>query len=57
MKTFVHDGTEVKKTGRVAHKKAPIGNRCFILEEITPVDETFDWKKWVRPEELYEVQQ
>lgn len=56
MKTFVHDGTEVKKTGRVAHKKAPIGNRCFILEEITPVDETFDWKKWVRPEELYEVQ-
>jgi hypothetical protein len=55
METFVFEGTEVKKTGRTASKKLPIKNRELILIEITPVDTTFDWKKWVRPEDLYEV--
>ncbi len=53
--TFVYDGTEVKKTGRRAVKTLQIKGREFILVEITPVDETFDWKKWVRPDDLYEV--
>lgn len=53
--TFVYDGTEVKKTGRQAVKKLQIKSKEFVLVEITPVDETFDWKKWVRPDDLYEV--
>ena len=53
--TFVYDGTEVKKTGRQAVKKLQIKSKEFVLFEITPVDETFDWKKWVRPDDLYEV--
>jgi len=55
METFVFEGTEVKKTGRTASKKLTIKNKELILVEITPVDTTFDWKKWVRPEDLYEV--
>jgi hypothetical protein len=58
--TFVFDGTEVKKTGRKAHKKVPVvGGKERILEliEITPFDsEAAEWKKWVRPEELFEIQ-
>lgn len=52
----MYEGAEVKKTGRIATKKLPIKNKELTLVEITPVDSTFDWKKWVRPEDLYEVQ-
>ena len=57
METFVHDGVEVKKTGRNAVKTLTAGARTreMNLVEITPVDTTFDWKKWVRPEDLYVV--
>lgn len=57
MSTYVFEGAEVKKTGRTAEKKCMVGTRVkeFILIEITPVDKTFDWKKWVRPDDLYVV--
>lgn len=57
METFVYEGTEVKKTGRAAVKTLTAGTRTkeLSLVEITPVDKTFDWKKWVRPEDLYTV--
>jgi len=55
METFVFEGTEVKKTGREAVKILPIKNKELKLIEVTPVDTTFDWKKWVRPEDLYTV--
>ena len=58
MTSWVYDGTEVKKTGREAHKVVKtIPNqpgRILVLVEITPVEE-FDWKKWVSPDQLYEV--
>lgn len=55
METFVFEGTEVRKTGREAVKSLQIKNKELTLVEITPVDSTFDWKKWVRPEDLYLV--
>ena len=57
METYVFDGSEVKKTGRTASKTLVAGSRVkeMVLVEITPVDSTFDWKKWVRPEDLYAV--
>jgi hypothetical protein len=58
MTTFVFEGIEVRKTGREATRiiKTLPGQagRVMILVEITPVEE-FDWKKWVAPEQLYEV--
>lgn len=57
METFVFEGTEVAKTGRIAVKTLQIRDKSkeMTLIEITPVDKTFDWKKWVRPEDLYVV--
>lgn len=58
MKTYVHEGTEVKLTGRTAIRNIGAGRpvaRQLTLVEITPVDESFDWKKWVSQEQLYEV--
>ena len=59
MTSYVHDGTEVKLTGREAVKKvATIPNkppREIKIVEITPIDPTFDWKKWVPLEQLYKV--
>lgn len=61
MKTYVYDGTEVKMTGREAVRKvgrAGAGStRELKLVEVTPVDPSFDWKKWVSPDQLYEVLQ
>jgi hypothetical protein len=59
--TFVHDGVEVRKTGREAVKE--IRSRTgrtppqtsLILVEITPVNEQDGWKKWVDPSHLYSV--
>ena len=58
MNTYVYDGTEVKKTGRIAVKEIGTGTRVrkMTLVEITPVDPSFDWKKWVDPNQLYVVQ-
>jgi hypothetical protein len=53
--TFVFEGTEVVKTGRTAVRKIGPASKEFVLYEVKPVDTTFDWKKWVRPEDLYEV--
>lgn len=59
MKTYVHDGTEVKLTGREAVRRINTvpgkPAREMKIVEITPVDDTFDWKKWVALEQMYEV--
>jgi ribosomal protein S8 len=59
MKTFVYDGTEVRKTGRIAVRQIKLAGgktRDMTIYEITPVAD-FDWKKWVPDEQLYEVQE
>lgn len=59
MKTYVHEGTEVKLTGREAVRRVNVAPgrppREMKIVEITPVDDTFDWKKWVAMEQMYEV--
>lgn len=63
-KTYIFEGTEVSPTGRVATKTiGPVATsatgaagRKFFLFEVAPVDKSFDWKKWVRREDLFEVQ-
>ena len=67
MPIYVYDETEVKLTGRKAKRAKPAqqvqrrrqvsgtGDSEVILHEITPVDGTFDWKKWVTMDELFEV--
>ena len=60
MKTYVHDGMEIKLTGREAKKTVITGStgkvvRELKLVEITPVDTTYDWKKWIPFEQLYEI--
>ena len=57
--TYVYDGAEVKKTGRVANRSVPRSRgEPFVLTlvEITPADGT-GWLKWVKPDELYEIQE
>ena len=60
MTTYVFEGTEVRKTGREATRIVKTlpgqAGRVMILVEITPVEE-FDWKKWVSPDQLYEVKE
>lgn len=54
-KTFVHEGIEVKLTGRKA-KKELRGGQVDELVEISPADQHApSFKKWVRMKELYEV--
>lgn len=56
MTTYVHEGIEVQKTGRVASKKLASG-KVDILVEITPtLQQVGVWKKWVREHELFLVQ-
>lgn len=63
IETFVYDGVEVKKTGRVAKRSIPLTSvrsskhiaGQVELVEITPIDELADWKKWVRQTDLYLV--
>lgn len=56
--TFVYDGQEVKKTGRVAKQQIKTlsgKSRDKVLVEITPSGECDGWKKWVNPEDLFTV--
>ena len=54
--SFVYENGEVVKTGRRAERKVRSG-KVDELVEITPKDATTgSWKKWVREDELYEVQ-
>lgn len=67
MPNYVYDETEVKLTGRKAKRAKPTqqvqrrrnvsgtGGSETILHEITPIDSTFEWKKWVTMEDLFEV--
>lgn len=53
--TYVLGDIEVKKTGRTASKPMP-GGRSFQVVEVTPLsDYDGTWKKWVRPETLFEI--
>lgn len=55
--TYVHEGIEVKKTGRRAQNERSSG-KIDELIEVTPVDSMVgSWKKWVRPDILFEVDQ
>jgi hypothetical protein len=60
--TFVFEGTEVVKTGREAVREIKsVGGkttpRKLVLVEITPVDSTFEWRKWVDPSHLFVIGQ
>ncbi len=60
-KTYIHDGSEVKLTGRIAKKEIHKGGmrvaaKSITIHEITPVDaETGSWKKWVKMTDLFEI--
>jgi hypothetical protein len=54
-KTYVHNGTEVRMTGRTAVRKTPA--MTTVLYEIVPVtDFLASFSRWVPFHELYEVQ-
>lgn len=58
MQTYVYEGVEVRKTGRVAErdvKVMPGKSNKLQLVEIEPVNGEFDWKKWVNPEHLFQI--
>jgi hypothetical protein len=52
--TYVYDGEEVRLTGRVAERVTK-SKVIHQLVEIRPVNNFFDWNKWVNPTELYKV--
>lgn len=62
-KTYVHDGLEVKLTGRQAKKESGgtggrlrTAQKVLMIHEITPTDaETGSWKKWVKMTDLFEI--
>lgn len=57
-KTYVFDGIEVIKTGRVAiKKKTTLSGKEYNSElvEIKPIDKYIEWTKWVIPGDLFEV--
>lgn len=54
--TYVHDGVEVRLTGRIANKTLR-KDKVDVINEITPADkENGSWTKWVRMSDLYEIQ-
>ena len=58
-KSYVYEGVEVTMTGRHAKRQATTigGRRDEEIVEITPVDQDeADWKKWVKVNDLFEVQ-
>jgi hypothetical protein len=54
---FIYDGVEVKYTGRVAKRPSTLSaNKVLEVREIVPVDpESIQFKKWVKPEDLFVV--
>lgn len=59
-KTYVYNGTEVTKTGRVARRqlRGSARNRTSVdvLYEIKPFHHTNGtWTDWVRDSDLYEI--
>lgn len=58
-RTYVYDGTEVVRTGRVAKSAgARPGIKPHlsqILIEIRPLDKDIEWKTWVKQSELFEI--
>lgn len=55
--TFVYEGAEVYKTGRVASKTLGSGKKDQVVE-ITPTQTTTgSWKKWVSEAHLYEIEE
>lgn len=57
-KTYVHDGIEVKLTGRKATRTIGITSNKKVLElvEIQPL-ETILGKQWVKMDQLYEIEE
>lgn len=56
-KTYVFGEDEVRKTGRIATKPL-VGGKTLTQVEITPVSSySGDWKKWVNPASLLEIQE
>lgn len=56
--SFVYEGTEVRKTGRIAVKERArprMPTAIDTLVEIEPVDPDMSWKKWVNEVHLYTV--
>lgn len=65
--TYVHDGVEVKKTGRRAQKQLTAAQKKlaarssreipFVVEivPLTASKDDKDFAKWVREDELYEI--
>jgi hypothetical protein len=54
-KIYVHEGLEVKLTGRQARKELRSG-KVSIVYEIAPADsESISFKKWVHMKELFEI--
>ncbi|MEM2159621.1 MAG: hypothetical protein QXN55_01550 [Candidatus Nitrosotenuis sp.] len=61
MSTYVFEGTEVKKTGRIASRSKKRRSRGELQEmemlvEVVPVDDPV-WKKWVKESELFLIEQ
>jgi hypothetical protein len=61
-KTYVYEDIEVKLTGRVATrqgKRAVSRSEAKAIEtlyEIEPVDPLVKWLKWVRIDQLFEIE-
>lgn len=65
MTTYVYEGTEVRKTGRIAVRERTAPSKSAmpprpsslggVLVEIEPVDPDMSWKKWVSETQLYTV--
>ena len=60
-KTYVHEGIEVRLTGRTAKKQKRTTSKRVaatetLVHEITPSNaESGSWKKWVKMTDLFEI--
>jgi len=64
LEQYIYGEIEVEMTGRIAKKAINVNNRratntsISIVHEIQPIDkENGSWKKWVKLEELYKIEQ
>lgn len=53
--SFVYEGIEVVKTGRVAQRQLKRSNTYLTLVEITPKQHLGSWVKWINPDELFHI--